>query len=71
MTTYRTADGDMLDAICARHYTDVPLDQAVNVVLAANKGLARLGAVLPEDVVITLPEIAAVEIKPTIQLWED
>ncbi len=70
MAVYNTVDGDMVDAICARHYPHVPLDQAVNEVLAANKGLAAMGTVLPEDVTIILPDIVAVEVSSTLQLWD-
>lgn len=70
MATYKTREGDMLDAICIAHYKNVPLDQSMNTVLAANKGLAALGAILPEDTVIELPEIVAIDVTPTIQLWD-
>ena len=71
MKTYETVDGDMLDAICAQHYPEVPLDQSINVVLAGNKGLAALGPILPERLRIVLPDIDSIEVKPTIRLWED
>jgi len=70
MAIYKTFEGDMVDAICARFYTNVPLDQAITEVLAANEGLSALGAVLPEDLEIILPDIIAVDVEPTIQLWD-
>ena len=71
MKIYETVEGDMLDEICARHYLEVSLDQAIDVVLASNKGLAAYGPVLPDRLSIALPEIDSVEVKSTIQLWED
>jgi len=66
---YRTRDGDVLDAVCARHYGDTP--HQVEDVIAANPGLAALGPVLPSGVIIELPEVkdAALE-RPTIRLWD-
>ena len=66
---YRTRDGDVLDAVCARHYGDTP--HRVEDVIAANPGLAALGPVLPSGVIIELPEVkdAALE-RPTIRLWD-
>jgi phage tail protein X len=69
MATYKTREGDMLDAICVAHYKGVPLDQSTSAVLTANKGLAALGVIIPEDIVIELPEIIAIDVNPTIQLW--
>lgn len=67
VTRYRTAEGDMLDAICARQ-----LGSAAHVpaVLAANPGLAALGPVYPAGVAILLPDVtpAAVE-TGQIRLW--
>jgi phage tail protein X len=70
MASYNSREGDMVDAVCAEHYKGVPLDQSVTVVLQANKGLAAYGALLPADVVIELPEIVAINVKATIQLWD-
>jgi len=53
MAIYKTFEGDMVDAICARFYTNVPLDQAIT-----------------EDLEIILPDIIAVDVEPTIQLWD-
>lgn len=65
---YRTRDGDVLDAICTRHYGDLPF--RVEDVIAANPGLAARGPVLPSGLIIDLPEIedSAPE-RPTIRLW--
>ncbi|MFI0396046.1 tail protein X [Paracoccus jiaweipingae] len=66
---YRTKDGDVLDAICAKHYGDTP--HQVEDVLAANPGLAALGPVLPSGLIINLPEIEdTAQERPTIRLWD-
>lgn len=54
-TRYVTTDGDVLDAVCFARYgaTSGPVER----VLAANPGLAALGAIYPAGVVITLPVI--------------
>lgn len=66
---YRTKDGDVLDAICARHYGDTP--HKVEDVIAAKPGLAALGPVLPSGIVIELPEVEdTAQERPTIRLWD-
>ncbi len=50
---YRTKDGDVLNAICAKHYGDTP--HLVEDVIAANPGLAALGPVLHSGLIIELP----------------
>lgn len=66
--TYRTAQGDTLDYICWKHYRQ--LKGTVEVVLKANPGLADLGAVIPENTLIQLPDMPkpASEVQP-IRLW--
>lgn len=65
---YRTKDGDVLDAVCKRHYGD--LAYRVEDVIAANPGLAARGPVLPSGVIIELPEIEdTAQERPTIRLW--
>ena len=69
MATYVTADGDMLDAICERHYG--PRPGASEAVLEVNPGLAGQGPVLPAGVRIDLPELA--ETPPergSVRLWD-
>lgn len=69
MTTYRTFDGDMVDAICAKNYPDVALSQSIDVVLEANPELSSYGPVLPFGVIVELPSIEVVEVVQTIELW--
>lgn len=68
-THYLTSAGDMLDEICQRFYGQQ--SGAVETVLAANRGLADLGPVLPVNVSIVLPAIPepAKEAQP-IRLWD-
>ena len=51
---YRTIDGDVLDAICARYYGLDAFD--IRKVYEANFGLAEYGAVLPAGLEIELPD---------------
>lgn len=51
---YRTVDGDVLDAICARYYGVDQFD--IELVMQANFGLAEYGAVLPAGLEIELPD---------------
>lgn len=52
MATYRTRDGDMLDAICKATYGT---EAQIGVVLDANPHLADLGPVYDAGVLIELP----------------
>ena len=66
---YRTVDGDVLDAICAKYYDgDVSM---IDNVLANNPGLASMGTILPAGVIIDLPPAQQKQnIKQTIRLWD-
>ena len=67
MTRIRTADGDVLDQICWRHYGR---EDTVPAVLAANPGLADAEPVLPAGVAIVLPELPPPpEPAAAVQLW--
>jgi len=66
MRTFRTRDGDMLDAICK---AELGSEAHVPIVLAANPRLADLGPVYPAGVVIRLPDVAAPAPAPTVRLW--
>ncbi|WP_459901976.1 tail protein X [Desulfobaculum senezii] len=65
---YRTKDGDMVDAICQRHYGRTA--GVVESVLEANPGLADFGPVLDAGVVIVLPELPAPEPDEGVSLWD-
>ena len=66
--------GDTVDSLCWRHLGST---DAVETVIAANPGLAALGATLPHGTTVTLPEPgigAAADALNTnnnlIQLWD-
>lgn len=65
---YVSSDGDVLDQVVSQHYGDT-LDGKVEAVLAANPGLAGLGAVLGAGVRITLPDLSDTQANETAQLW--
>lgn len=54
--TYITVEGDVLDHICWRHYGQEW--GTTEAVLAANRGLAERGVVMPAGVSIHLPAFA-------------
>lgn len=60
--------GDTLDVICARHYGRT--EGVVETVLAANPGLAELGAVLPYGTAIELPDTDTAPTAETVNLWD-
>lgn len=70
--TYETTAGDVLDAICHRHYGEI--DGAIERVLESNPGLADKGAILPRGLRILLPAVPEQNktpaIKPTVRLWD-
>ena len=66
-TTYRTREGDIIDAICWRHYGR---ENAVINVLKANPGLADRGAVLASGIQIILPTLSTSVAKESSSLWD-
>jgi len=66
MIIYRTRQGDMLDAICWKHYGN---EDMVEQVHDANPGLAELGPILPMGREIVLPEISVQTVRKPIRLW--
>jgi phage tail protein X len=64
---YRSRENDMVDALCYHFYNRQA--KAVELVYAANRGLAEYGPVLPAGILITLPEIPDTETAATIKLW--
>jgi phage tail protein X len=68
MATYRTRDGDMLDAICLSYYGQV--DGYLESVLTANPGLADMGSVYSSGLLIELPNLSEQNrSQETIRLW--
>ena len=69
MTSYRTRDGDPLDAVCGAFYGREA--GIVEAVLEANPGLAELGPSLPADTLVTLPDLPCpLETIETVKLWD-
>ena len=69
MNTYRTTDGDVIDAVCRRFYGREA--GAVEAVLEANPGLAELGPVLPAGTLVELPDLPRpLETIETVKLWD-
>lgn len=60
--------GDTLDLICARYYGRT--EGVFETVLAANPGLAELGAVLPYGTAVELPDVQTSPVTETVNLWD-
>jgi phage tail protein X len=66
--TYTTAEGDMLDGVCARAYGATA--GVVELVLDANPGLAALGPIYEAGLEIALPDLAQpARVTPYVRLW--
>jgi phage tail protein X len=68
--TYRTVDGDMIDAIAWKHYG---IETAMIAIFEANPHLADAGPMLPGGIMITLPALSVEQTTPTIEfirLWD-
>lgn len=68
-TIYNTREGDTVDYIAWKFYGSTT-NQVVEAVLAANRGLADQGAVLPAGLAITLPEVTAPATSQGVRLWD-
>lgn len=68
-TKYTTREGDSVDYIAWKFY-GATTNQVVESVLAANRGLADNGPILPAGLVITLPEITTPAKTQGIKLWD-
>ena len=66
MTTYRTIDGDMIDAIAK---AQLGSESHAVAILAANPGLADRGPVYAAGLIITLPVVTAPVVAGQIRLW--
>lgn len=67
-TQIRTHQSETVDALCWRYYGRT--QGAVEAVLQANPGLACRGLVMPQGLLVTMPELAAPPTKPMTQLWD-
>lgn len=66
---YKTSEGDTADYIAWKQYGTTDR-LVVEQLLAANKGLADLGPLLPANVLVTLPEIDTTEKTAGVRLWD-
>lgn len=67
-TKLRTIQGETVDALCWRHYgRTLGMTEAV---LNANPGLAALGLVLPQGMLVVMPSLPQAQPKPITQLWD-
>jgi phage tail protein X len=69
MKTYIASEGDTVDFIVWRAY-GAQNARLVERVLAANPGLADLGAILPSGTVVTLPALDTVAETTGVRLWD-
>ena len=66
--TYRTIDGEMIDAIAAR---ELGGEEFTVALYEANRGLAELGPVLPMGTLVTIPDLPKATEPALIRLWGD
>lgn len=66
--TYRTIEGDTIDAIAHKHYGRH--DGTTELILEANRGLASKPLILPEGTVIILPDIDDSAPIQTVKLYD-
>ena len=71
MAEYLTKQGDVLDQIAYKYYGNTN-NRIVETILEQNVGLADHGAVLPEGLLITLPEQeqSTVISNKQVKLWD-
>lgn len=68
MIDYITREGDSLDLICFRYYGESR--DYTEAVRAANPDLTAYGPILPNGVVVQLPDFPELDIQQsTIRLW--
>jgi phage tail protein X len=67
MTHYITRQFDELDAICHRFYGRT--QGTVEAVMAVNRDLADLMPILPQGLVLELPDLPQPEATETLRIW--
>jgi len=61
--------GDTVDALCWRHYGRTA--GVTEAVLEANPGLADLGPILPQGVMVNMPEAqSTAPVRQMVNLWD-
>lgn len=66
LMTYRTLDGDVLDAIAYKHMGSA---DGVHALLRENPRLAEYGPVLPAGLIVRIPDTTTAAPKATVRLW--
>jgi phage tail protein X len=69
MVRYRTKQGDTVDYIAWKYYGRQD-NRIVETILEANSGLSELGVILPENTLITLPDIETPVQQTGVRLWD-
>jgi len=68
-TAVRTQQNDTVDALCWRHYGRTA--GVTEAVLEANPGLADLGPILPQGVMVNMPEAqSTAPVRQMVNLWD-
>lgn len=68
-TSVRAHQNDTIDALCWRHYGRTA--GVTEAVLEANPGLADLGPILPQGVLVNMPEAqTTAPVRQTVNLWD-
>jgi phage tail protein X len=65
---YVTRQFDMVDEICWRYYGRTR--QSVEAVMVANPNLAEMMPILPEGLVINLPDLPDPDVGTTLRIWD-
>lgn len=66
---YTTKQGETVDLACWKHYGRTA--GVTEAVLAANAGLADLGAILPMGTIISMPDVEKKpSAQPLVSLWD-
>ncbi|NLC24643.1 MAG: phage tail protein [Oxalobacter sp.] len=67
----RTKQNDTLDALCWRHLGSTA--GVVEAALELNPGLAKHGPILPQGIIVTLPDpdtVTGMATTETVNLWD-
>jgi len=68
-TSIRAQQNDTVDALCWRHYGRTA--GVTEAVLEANPGLADLGPILPQGVMVNMPEAqSTAPARQMVNLWD-
>lgn len=68
-TIYQTKEGDLIDWVAWKYYGNTD-NRVVELILAANPGLADRGPILPANVLVTIPDAPAPGVVQGVRLWD-